>query len=112
MVKGAGVTAAVAAAAATAVVVAEEVVVVVVVVVAGTMGTIGLGATVGFASSAGFLQTLENPKAGMAAGGDEARGAYRSLDASARLAKRSFLSDSLRASFALRGSVAIDERRE
>ena len=108
MVEGAGVAAAVAAAAAvtTAVVVAE------VVVVAGTAGTIGLGATVGFASSAGFLQTLENPKAGMAAGGDEARGAYRSLDASARLAKRSFLSDSLRASFALRGSVAIDERRE
>jgi hypothetical protein len=36
----------------------------------------GCGAVVGFASSAGFRHTLdENPKAGTAAGGDDARGA-------------------------------------
>lgn len=78
-------------------------------------GATGLGAWtagVGFASSAGFLQTLENPKAGTAAGGDEARGAYLSLENSARLAMRSFRSDSRRASFALNGSVAMDERLE
>ena len=76
------------------------------------VGIVGFGATVGFASSAGFLQTFENPKAGIAAGGDEARGAYLSLEASARLANRSFRSDSRRASLALKGSVAMDERRE
>lgn len=66
----------------------------------------------GFASRAGFLQTLENPKAGTAAGGEEARGAYLSFENSARLAIRSFRSDSRLASFELSGSVAIEERRE
>lgn len=66
----------------------------------------------GFTSSVGFLQTLD-PKAGTAAGGDEARGAYLSLDASARLAnRRSSLPGSRRESFAADGSMAIDERRE
>lgn len=68
----------------------------------------GLGRT----SSVGFLQTLD-PKAGTAAGGDEARGAYLSLDASARLAnKRSSLPGSRRESLAADGSMATDERRE
>lgn len=66
---------------------------------------------VDFASKAGFLHTLD-PNAGTAAGGEDARGAYLSLEASARLAIKSFLSDSRRASFALSGSVATEERRE
>jgi hypothetical protein len=65
---------------------------------AGTTGTEGVAETgfgtctaaVGFASKAGFLHTLENPNAGTAAGGDEARGAYLSLEASARIARRLF----------------------
>lgn len=66
----------------------------------------------GFASSVGFLQTLE-PKAGTAAGGEEARGAYLSLDASARLASsKSSLPGSRRESLAADGSIAIEERRE
>ena len=80
----------------------------------GVAGT-GLGtcaATVGFTSKAGFLHTLENPNAGTAAGGDEARGAYLSLEASARINRRLFCSDSRRASFALKGSTTIEERRE
>lgn len=83
---------------------------------AGVLACMGLGiaaATVlGFTSSVGFLQTLD-PKAGTAAGGDEARGAYLSLDASARLAnKRSSLPGSRRESLAADGSMATDERRE
>jgi hypothetical protein len=78
--------------------------------------TVGLaGGTVAvedFASSAGALQTLD-PKAGTAAGGDEARGAYLSLDASARLARRASLARSFPASrLAADGSTASDERRE
>lgn len=72
----------------------------------------GAAAVLGFTSSVGFLQTLD-PKAGTAAGGDEARGAYLSLDASARLAnKRSSLPGSRRESLAADGSIATDERRE
>lgn len=76
--------------------------------------TLGGGATaaLGFTSEVGFLQTLD-PKAGTAAGGDEARGAYLSLDASARLAnRRSSLPGSRRESLTTDGSIAIDERRE
>lgn len=59
----------------------------------------------------GFLQTLDPPNAGMEAGGDEARGAYLSLDASARLAnRRSSLPGSRRESLALAGSMAMDDR--
>ena len=83
---------------------------------AGTIGTAdfggGIGTVLGLTSSAGALQTLD-PKAGTAAGGDEARGAYLSLDASARLAnKASSFPRSLRESFAADGSMASDERRE
>jgi hypothetical protein len=78
-------------------------------------GTTGLGGTTTvllLASSAGALQTLD-PKAGTAAGGDEARGAYLSLDASARLARRaSSFPGSRRSSFAAMGSIASEERRE
>jgi hypothetical protein len=71
----------------------------------------GAGAALGLISSAGFFQTLE-PKAGTAAGGDEGRGAYLSLDASARLAsKASSLPGSLR-SLADDGSTASEGRRE
>jgi len=82
----------------------------------GVLACTGLGvaaaAVLGFTSRVGFLQTLD-PKAGTAAGGDEARGAYLSLDASARLAnKRSSLPGSRRESLAADGSMAIDERRE
>lgn len=67
----------------------------------------------GLASDIGALQTLDPPKAGIEAGGDEARGAYLSLEASARLASRaSSLPGSLRGSLADRGSIARDERRE
>lgn len=83
---------------------------------AGVMACAGLGvgtaAGLGFTSSVRFLQSLD-PKAGTAAGGDEARGAYLSLDASARLAKRrSSLPGSRRGSLAADGSMATDERRE
>ena len=81
---------------------------------AGLLAWTGLGggaAVLGFTSSVGFLQTLD-PKAGTAAGGDEARGAYLSLDASARLAnRRSSLPGSRRESLAADGSVATEERR-
>lgn len=98
----------------------------------GVLGTgfggCGVAAAVveGFVSRAGFLQTLdENPNAGTAAGGDEARGAYLSRDASARLASKESsrtgslagsrggsLGTSRRPSLALKGSVTTDERRE
>jgi hypothetical protein len=62
-------------------------------------------------SSAGALQTLD-PKAGTAAGGDEARGAYLSLEASARLAsKASSFPGSRRESLAANGSMASEGRR-
>lgn len=78
----------------------------------GTTFEGGTAAALGFTSSVGFLQTLD-PKAGTAAGGDEARGAYLSLDASARLAnRRSSLPGSRRESLAAEGSMAMDERRE
>lgn len=81
------------------------------------VGCVGFGGGAGLAfdlvSAIGALQTLEPPKAGMEAGGDEARGAYLSLDASARLAnKASSLPGSLRGSLADSGSIARDERRE
>ena len=77
----------------------------------------GLGGATGAAlclvSSIGALQTLDPPNAGIEAGGDEARGAYLSLDASARLAsKASSLPGSRRASFADMGSITRDERLE
>jgi hypothetical protein len=88
---------------------------------AGAVGTVGTG-TVGFGdgagtvvvltSSVGALQTLD-PKAGTAAGGDEGRGAYLSLDASARLAsKASSFPGSRRESLAGDGSIASEGRRE
>ena len=59
------------------------------------------------------LQTFDPPKAGIEAGGDEARGAYLSLDASARLAKRaSSLPGSRRGSLEDWGSMTRDDRRE
>jgi hypothetical protein len=69
----------------------------------------GAAAVLGLASGAGALQTLY-PKAGTAAGGDEARGAYLSLDASARLASKasSFPGSRLAAD----GSMASEARRE
>jgi hypothetical protein len=71
----------------------------------------GAGAVLDFTSSAGFFQTLD-PKAGTAAGGDEGRGAYLSLEASARLAsKASSFPGSLR-SLADDGSTASEGRRE
>lgn len=87
----------------------------------GAVGAETVGAATGFwtcaggaglASRAGFLHTLENPNAGTDAGGDEARGPYRSLLISARLAIKSFWSDSRRASFALNGAAATEVRRE
>jgi hypothetical protein len=69
------------------------------------------GAALCLVSGIGALQTLDPPNAGIEAGGDEARGAYLSLDASARLAsKASSLPGSRRASFADMGSIARDER--
>ena len=69
-------------------------------------------AGVGFASRMGALHTLDPPKAGIEAGGDDARGAYLSLDASARLANiASSLPGSRRASLVERVSP-IGERRE
>ena len=69
-------------------------------------------AVLGFPSSAVFLQSLD-PKAGTAAGGDEARGAYLSLDASARLAnRRSSFPGSRRESLTPDESTAVDGRRE
>jgi hypothetical protein len=88
---------------------------------AGTAGTVGAGTTgfgggtaagPGLTSSAGALQTLD-PKAGTAAGGDEGRGAYLSLDASARLASNpSSFPRSRRGSLADDGSMASEGRRE
>ena len=74
-----------------------------------TTGVFGGGAAVvlGLASGTGALHTLD-PKAGTAAGGEEGRGAYLSLEASARLASRA---SSFR-SFAEAGSIATEERRE
>lgn len=83
----------------------------------GTEGAGGAGfggcatTTLGLTSGTGALQTLD-PKAGMEAGGDEARGAYLSLDASARLAKSASSLPGSRRSLADRGSTARDERRE
>lgn len=72
----------------------------------------GATAVFGFTSRVGFLQTLD-PKAGTAAGGDEGRGAYLSLEASARLAnKRSSFPGSRRESLLVNGSMATEERRE
>lgn len=72
----------------------------------------GATAVFGFTSRVGFLQTLD-PKAGTAAGGDEGRGAYLSLEASARLAnKRSSFPGSRRESLLVNGSTATEERRE
>jgi len=72
----------------------------------------GATAVFGFTSSVGFLQTLD-PNAGTAAGGDEGRGAYLSLEASARLAnKRSSFPGSRRESLLVNGSMATEERRE
>ena len=69
-------------------------------------------AGLGLASRTGALQTCDPPKAGIDAGGDEARGAYRSLDASARLASMaSSLPGSRRGSLVDRGSTAMDVRR-
>ena len=83
--------------------------------VVGTGGTVFAGGAVvvfGLASGTGALQTLD-PKAGIEAGGDEGRGAYLSLDASARLARRaSSLAGSRRGSLVDRGSTATDDRRE
>jgi len=71
------------------------------------------GTALGLLSGMGALQTLDPPKAGMEAGGDEARGAYLSLDASARLASRaSSLPGSLRTSLAESGSIASEDRLE
>jgi hypothetical protein len=71
-----------------------------------------IGAVLDFTSNAGALQTLD-PKAGTAAGGDEGRGAYLSLDASARLAsKASSFPGSRRESLADEGSTAREGRRE
>jgi hypothetical protein len=78
-----------------------------------TTGVFGgsTAAVLGLASGTGALHTLD-PKAGTAAGGEEGRGAYLSLEASARLASRaSSLPGSLR-SFAEAGSTATEERRE
>jgi hypothetical protein len=89
----------------------------------GTAGGGGGATTAGFGggtltavldltSSAGALQTLD-PKAGTAAGGDEGRGAYLSLDASARLAnKASSFPGSRRESLLADGSMAREGRRE
>jgi hypothetical protein len=89
----------------------------------GTVGVGGGATTAGFGSgtltvvldltsSAGALQTLE-PNAGTAAGGEEGRGAYLSLDASARLANRaSSFPGSRRGSLAADGSTAREGRRE
>ena len=72
----------------------------------------GAAVVLGLASSAELLQTLD-PKAGTAAGGDEARGAYLSLDASARLAnRRSSFPGSRRESLTLDESMAVEGRRE
>jgi hypothetical protein len=72
----------------------------------------GAAAIFGFTSGVGFLQSLD-PNAGTAAGGDEGRGAYLSLDASARLAnKRSSFPGSRRESLLVDGSTATEERRE
>jgi hypothetical protein len=81
---------------------------------AAGMACAGLdGATGGLASVIGALQTLDPPKAGMEAGGDEARGAYLSRDASARLASRaSSFPGSRRGSLADMGSSAREERLE
>ena len=71
----------------------------------------GATAVFGFTSRVGFLQI--DPKAGTAAGGDEGRGAYLSLEASARLAnKRSSFPGSRRESLLVDGSMATEERRE
>jgi hypothetical protein len=71
-----------------------------------------IGAVLDLTSSAGALQTLD-PKAGTAAGGDEGRGAYLSLDASARLAsKASSFPRSRRESLAEEGSTAREGRLE
>jgi hypothetical protein len=73
---------------------------------------VGTAAGLGLISSAGALQTLD-PKAGTAAGGEEGRGAYLSLEASARLAKRaSSFPGSRLESFDVEGSTATDGRRE
>jgi hypothetical protein len=72
-----------------------------------------IGAALGLLSETGALQTLDPPKAGIEAGGDEARGAYLSLDASARLARRaSSFPGSRRGSLAERGSIAREDRLE
>jgi hypothetical protein len=72
----------------------------------------GIMAALGLTSSAGALQTLD-PKAGTAAGGDEGRGAYLSLEASARLAsKASSFPGSRRESLVADGSIASEGRRE
>lgn len=82
---------------------------------AGVAAALGIGAIVAvfvLFSRAGALHTLE-PKAGTAAGGDEGRGAYRSLDASARLARSaSSFPGSRRRSLDIDGSMAMDCRRE
>jgi hypothetical protein len=80
---------------------------------AGATGFGGGNETVvGLASGTGALHTLD-PNAGTAAGGDEGRGAYLSLEASARLAsKASSFPGSRRESFWPVGSMASDERRE
>lgn len=78
-----------------------------------TAGFDGVAAVAGgLVSGAGALQTLD-PNAGTAAGGEDGRGAYLSLEASARLAiKASSLPGSRRDSFGVDDSTATDGRRE
>jgi hypothetical protein len=76
-----------------------------------TVADAAAGATFGLLSATGALHTLEPPKAGMEAGGEDARGAYLSLDASARLAnKASSLPGSRRVSLVDSGSIAREGR--
>jgi hypothetical protein len=80
--------------------------------ITASFGGATTGTVLGLTSNAGALQTLD-PKAGTAAGGDEGRGAYLSLDASARLAnKASSFPRSRRESLAVDGSTAREGRRE
>lgn len=83
---------------------------------ADATGTTGFGSgadtVLALTSGTGALQTLE-PNAGTAAGGEDGRGAYRSRDASARLARRgSSFPGSLRESLPVTESIATEGRRE